>query len=198
MKEKTLAKKPEVTNKYAQKELDKAEAQFEAFNENVKSLTLDRMNEAPKEQTEPQTKMSTREAQKSDATWLTPKRTVSSAEKFNEKYRKDYEFAREYVRFIAENKELGGMIETWTKPFAGMDAEFWEVPCNRPVLGPRYLAERIKNCSYHRLSMDETKITGKDGYGAWTGSIVVDSIVQRLDAIPVSDKKSIFLGASSF
>jgi hypothetical protein len=198
MKEKTLNKKPEVSSKYAQKELDKAEAQFEKFNDEVKSMTLDRMNAAPKEESEPQTKMSAKEAQKTDALWLKPVRAITSKEKFNETHRKTYEFAKEYVKFIAENKELGGMIEMWTKPFPGLDAEYWEVPCNRPVMGPRYLAEQIKKCAYHRLSMDETRVTGKDGYGSWTGAMVVDNTVQRLDAFPVSEKKSIFLGASGF
>lgn len=198
MKEKALNKKPEVSSKYAQKELDKAEAQFEKFNDEVKSMTLDRMNAAPKEDSEPQTKISTREAQKSDGTWLKPVRRISSKEQFNETYRKAYEFAKEYVKFIAENNEvIGESICQWTKKFPGQDAEYWEVPVNKPVWGPRYLAERIKECTYHRLTMED-RPTSQEGVGTFYGTMAVDKIIHRLDAHPVSDKKSVFMGASSF
>ena len=36
-------------------ELDKAQEQFDAFDKNIKDLTLDRMNAATKEEVEPQT-----------------------------------------------------------------------------------------------------------------------------------------------
>jgi hypothetical protein len=192
-------KKPEVS-KSAQNELDKAEKQFEKFDEEVKSLTLDRMNAAPKQEAEPQTKLSQREIANSKEIYLKPKRTVSSREKFNEAHRADYEFAKELVYFTAENRELIGQhIELWTKPFPGMPAEEWDVPTNRPVWGPRYLAERIKGCTYHRLSMEESKgVMGSDHMGTYMGAVVVDSTIQRLDAHPASQRKSVFMGASGF
>lgn len=196
MKERS-AKKPEVSN-YAQKELDKAEAQFEKFHEEIKDMTLDRMNAAPKEESEQQTKISNREAQKRDGIWLKPKRTIHSKEKFNETYRKDYEFQKEYVKFMAENKEIiGETIDLWTKPFAGVDAEEWEVPANTVVQGPRYLAEQIKRACYHRFHMQDKAISS-DHAGTYFGTMTVDKTVQRLDAHPVSEQKSIFLGASGF
>lgn len=193
-----MAEKPKV-NSHAQRELDKTEAQFEKFDEQVKSLTLDRMNEAPKMETEQQTKISNRELQKNDGVYLKPDRAISCQDKFNEKYRDEYNFKKEYVSFIAENKEIiGESIELWTKPFAGVPAEFWKVPVNKKVNGPRYLAEQIKKCSYHRLIMNEQKITGSNQFGQEYGQLVVDSTVQRLDAHPVSERKSIFMGAASF
>lgn len=191
--------KPKVSSQFAQKELDKAEKQFERFEQEVKDCTLDRMNAAPKAEEEQQTKISNREAQKADGIWLKPKRTISSKEVFNENYRDEYNFKKEYVKFIAEHKEIiGETITLWTKKFAGIPAEEWEVPTNKVVWGPRYLAERIKECSYHRLRMDEQRMTGADGYGSYTGQLVVDNIVQRLDAMPVGERKSIFMGASGF
>lgn len=193
-----MAEKPKV-NSHAQRELDKTEAQFEKFDEQVKSLTLDRMNEAPKLETEQQTKLSNRELQKQDGIYLKPERSVSSHEKFNEKYRDDFNYMKEYVPFVAENKEIiGESIEVWTKSFAGIPAEYWRVPCNKKVWGPRYLAEQIKKCSYHRLIMNEQVIRGSNQFGQEYGQLVVDSTVQRLDAHPVSDRKSIFMGAASF
>ena len=206
MKQKSSMSKPKVSSSFAQSELDKAEKQFEAFNDNVKEMTHDRLNAAPKEEVEQQTKMSNREMQNSKDIYLKPKRSLPPGmdpksgykEKFNEKFRNDWNFAKEYVQFIAENREIiGENIELWTKPFPGIECEFWEVPVNKPVWGPRYLAEKIKKCTYHRLKMDEQRasnLLNSDSMGAYTGAIAVDTVVQRLDAYPVSQKKSVFMG----
>jgi len=194
-----MAKRPELNSSLGNQELDRAEKEFKAFDENIKELTMDRMNMAPKQDVEPQTKLSQKDIEKSKDIYLKPKRAISSREKFNEDYRKDYEFAKEYVQMVAENKEIiGECIEIWTKPFAGMPAEFWEVPVNKPIWAPRYLAEQIKRKNYHRLSMQEDKIVSQQGNFSYTGSIVVDSTIQRLDAHPVSERKSIFMGAQAF
>jgi hypothetical protein len=191
-------KKPRV-NSSSQKQLDEAEKQFEAFDQNIKDMTMDRMNAAPKPEAEPQTKMSQADIQKSNDVYLKPFKAIGSKEKFNEDYRNQYNFDKEYVQFIAENKEIiGETIELWTKPYAGMPAEFWQVPCNKPVWGPRYLAEQIKSKFYHRLVMRQNISAGADGMGQYYGSMAVDTTVQRLDAIPVSSRKSIFMGAKSF
>jgi hypothetical protein len=189
--------KPKSQNSTAEKELDKAEAQFQAFDENIKEMTLDRMNEAKKRDMEPQTKLSSQEIDKSKDIYLKPARAISSKEKFNEKFREDYNFQKEYVRFIAENKEIiGETIEVWTKPFPGMAAEFWQVPTNKPIWGPRYLAEQITKAKYHRFVMQDA-ITGQDGTAKYYGQMAVDTIIQRLDALPVSTRKSIFMGAAA-
>lgn len=196
---KEMTSKPEVSSKHAQNELDKAEKQFDKFNEEVKNLTLDRMNAAPKEESEQQTKLSQKEIEKSKDVYLKPKRSISSKEKFNEAFREDYNFAKEYVHFIAENKEvIGETINLWTKPFPGVPAEEWEVPTNKPLWGPRHLAEQIKRATYHRLVMHDTTPVGSDYAGTYVGTMVADTIVQRLDAHPVSSKKSVFMGASGF
>jgi hypothetical protein len=191
-----MTDKPKV-NSSAQKELDKAEKQFEAFDNQVKDLTLDRMNMAPKPELEPQTKLSQKDIEKSKDIYLKPIKTIGCRDKFNEDYRKDYEFAKEYVHFIAENKEIiGESIDIWTRPFAGMPAEEWLVPTNKPVWGPRYLAEQIKSKYYHRLVMQQSSVTGSDGMGTYHGSIVADTTIQRLDARPVGARKSVFTGAT--
>ena len=131
--------KPQV-NSSGQKELDKAEKQFEAFDQNVKEMTLDRMNAAPKKDAEP-IKMSQSEIEKSRDVYLKPHRQIGSAEKFNEKFREDYNFASEYVRFVPKNIEIiGETIDVWVKPFPGMPAQWWKVPTDKPIWSPRYLA----------------------------------------------------------
>lgn len=193
-----MTKKPEVKTSLAQQELDKAEKQFEAFDQNIKEMTLDRMNQAPKEESEAP-KLSQKDIEKSKDIYLKPTRSIGSKEKFNEVFRDEYNFSKEYVRFIPENKEIiGETIDIWTKPFPGMPAEEWKVPCGKPVWGPRYLAERIANCKYHRFVMQQNTILGADGMGQYYGSMAVDTTIQRLDAVPVNDRKSIFMSAASF
>ena len=186
-------------NSSAEKELDKAEKQFEAFDANVKELTLDRMRAAPKEESEPQTRLSSRELSKMPDHYLKPHKTIGCKEKFNEKYREAYEYAKVYVPFIAENKESpGDTIDIWTRPFAGLPAQEWLVPTGKPVWGPRFLAEQIKSKRYSRLVMKENNISGGDHAGQYFGTMAADTQIQRLDANPVNQSKSVFVGAGDF
>lgn len=194
----TELKTPKVNNA-GQQELDKAQKQFEKFDDEIKEMTLDRMNMTPKPDLEPQTKIANRDLDKKPQTYLKPDKVIGCRDKFNENYRKEYEFAKEYVNFIAENKEIiGETIDIWTRPFAGMSAEFWKVPTNKPVWAPRYLAEQIKRKCYHRLVMQENRTTGSDGMGQYYGSMAVDTTIQRLDALPVTSQRSVFMGANNF
>lgn len=193
-----MLEKPKVSSQSAQKEIDKVEKQFDQFKDQVEALTLDRMNEAPKEERVEQPQLSSREQEKIDILFIKPKRTISSREKFNENFRKDYNFSAERVNFKAENNEIiGESIEMWTKPYPGLPAEYWEIPVNRPVNAPRYVAEQIRRCTYHRLVMQDKTISS-DHMGSYYGTMVADTIKQRLDAHPVSERKSIFMGASGF
>lgn len=180
-------------------ETEKLQKQFDKFDEEVKEMTLDRMNMAPKEEKEEQTKLSSTQIAKSNELYLKPKRSIPSREKFNEKFREDYNFQKQYVNFIAENNEIiGESIDMWTKSFPGLPAEEWSVPTNKPVWAPRYVAEQIKSKSYHRLSMTN-QINGGDQQGnQYYGTMAVDNVIQRLDARPVSSRKSLFMGAESF
>jgi len=183
----------------SKKEIEEAKKQFDAQDENIKQMTLDRMNQAPVKEMEPQTQISQADLAKSKDIYLKPRRQIGSREKFNEDYRKDYEFQTETVRFVAENKEIiGESIEIWTKPFAGMPCQEWLVPVNKPVWGPRHLAERISGCKYHRFIMHQNTITSDDGMGQYHGGITVDTTINRLDAIPAKERRSIFMGASGF
>lgn len=177
----------------AQKQLDQAEENFKSFEGGIKNLTLDRMNEAPKLETEPQHQMSQNQIANSKDVYLKPDRVVSARDKFNEKFREQYNYLKQYVPFIAEHSELKGeVIETWTRPFGGMPAEFWKVPTNTPIWGPRYLAEQIKRKSYHRLVMQPT-LTNNLGGNQFYGQMAADTTIQRLDAHPVNKSKSVFM-----
>jgi hypothetical protein len=192
-----MTEKPKV-NSAAEKELIKVEEQFKEFDSQVKEMTQDRMNMAPKLELEPQTKIANRDLDKMKDIYLKPKKSIGSREKFNELYREQYNHSKEYVQFIAENKEIiGENIDLWTKPFAGMPAEEWDVPTNKPVWAPRYVAEQISRKFYHRLTMKENSI-GSDGMGSYYGTMAVDNTIARLDAKPVSSRRSVFMGGSNF
>lgn len=193
-----MAGRPKI-NSESQNELDKIEKQSDEFNQNIQTMTLDRMNAAPLTEQEPQTKIAQKDLDKIKDIYLKPKRTIGSKEKFDEKWRDKYNFEKEYVCFIAENKEIiGESIEMWTKPFPGMPAEFWEVPTNKRIYGPRYLAEQIHSRKYHRFVMQRNVSAGGDHMGEYYGSMAVDTTINRLDAQPTTTKKSIFMGESSF
>lgn len=195
-----MARSPRI-NSQGEQELVKAEKQLEKFEDQVKEMTMDRVNQlAPKaKETDAQIQLSQKQIEKSKETYLKPNKTIGCRDKFNEDYRSQYNYDKEYVHFIAENKEIiGETIDIWTRPYAGMPAEYWNVPTNKPVWGPRYLAEQIKRCYYHRLTMQEKKSYGSDGFGEWCGTMAVDTTVQRLDARPVSAGKSVFMGSNNF
>lgn len=178
-------------------ELKKMEKQIDAFDEGIKNLTENRQLPS-QQQTEMQTKLSQKEINNSTDVYLKPHKIIGSRDKFNEKFRDKLNQSKEYVKFIAENKEIiGETIDIWTRPFGGMPAEMWKVPVNKPVWGPRYLAEQIKRKYYHRLRMENTP-TSADNTAQYYGSMTVDTIVQRLDAHPVSNTTSVFTGARGF
>jgi hypothetical protein len=201
-----MAEKPNAKNSATQRELDKAEAQFDAFDKNIKDLNMDAMQHAPKQELEPQTKISQRDLDRNKPIYLKPKRSyppgvhpkTGEREKFNERFRDEYNFAREYVEFIAENIEIiGESIKLSLKKFPGTAIEDWEIPVNVPVMAPRMVAERLTGCGYHILKMED-RVTHSEGFGTFTGQMVAKSKVQRLDARPVSSRRSLFMGNSDF
>jgi hypothetical protein len=194
-----MSKQPKIDGPEVQKEMEKIEKQFDAIDNQAKSMTLDKANEAPKQDAEPINKLSSQEIDKSKDIYLKPKRRIASQEKFNEKFREDYNFQKEYVRFIPEHRELiGEVIEMWTKPFAGIPAEEWSIPTGKPIWAPRYVAEQIKRCSYHRFVMQQNVAIEANQMGQMYGAMAVETTVQRLDALPVSTRKSVFMGAGGF
>ena len=156
------------------------------------------MNQAPKLELEPQTKIAQKDLEKVHQLYLKPSKSIPDKAKFKEDFRKEWEFAKEYVNFIAEHKEcIGDTIEMLTKPYPGVPAEYWEIPSNKPLWAPRYVAEQLKRRFYHRMRTEDRAI-GNDRNGQYYGQMVVDMTIPRLDAHPISSRKSIFMGASNF
>jgi len=192
-----MAQKPNV-NSAARKEMDKSEKQFDDFQEQVSALTLDRMNKAPLQEVEPQTKIAQRDIAKSKDVYLKPIRSIGSKEKFNEEYRDQWNHDKEYIHMVFENREvIGETIDCWTKPYAGVPAEEWMLPTNKPVWVPRYVAKQIAKCKYHRMRTED-RTTNAEGGMTYYGSMVVDQTIARLDAYPAQKETPMFMGASGF
>lgn len=192
-----MTQKPRVSSS-AEKELDRVEEQFKEFDNQVKDLTMDRLNETPKQEVIPQTQLTELDKRNAKDIYLKPKRMIGCADKPNEKFKDKMAYDKEFVQFVAENREIiGENIEIWTRPYPGMAAEYWEVPVNKPVWGPRYLAEQIKRKFYHRLVMQQS-ISGAEGGHSFYGNMVADTTIQRLDAHPVNQRRSLFMGNGAF
>lgn len=171
-------------------------AKSDAFDNQVKEMNIDAMNRAPIQDYEPP-KVSQKEIQDSNI-YIKPKRWIADNQKFNPRFEKDWEYAKQYVQCIPIHNELrGDLIEFWTHPFGGKGAEFWQLPSDKPVWIPRYAAEQLTKCKYHRLKMDQSKTQGADGNGTYFGQMISETTIHRLDAAPVNTGRSIFMGAAA-
>jgi len=195
--------KPKVNNA-GEEELKKMGEKFDSFQEEVKSLSYNNGLSIPVKEQEQQTKMSNREILRAPEIFLKPKKSIGSPQRFNESFRSMWNFQKEFVRFIAENIEAKGepISDIWTRPFGGVDAELWDVPVNKPVWGPRYLAEQIKRKSYTRLKMDADadarNYVNSDSNAQYYGRVVHDTRVQRLDAMPAPETVTVSGFQSNF
>jgi len=64
-------------------------------------------------------------------------------------------------------------------------------------MGSKISSRQLKRCSYHRFS-DATDLHTNGSLWQYYGQMAADTTIQRLDAIPATKRKSIFMGANSF
>jgi hypothetical protein len=178
-------------------ELQKMQKQLDNFENQVKDLTLDRMNQAPNEEKKDPA-ISKKDLEKAGENYIKPTRWIADNQKFNPKFEGEWEYQKQYVKCIpTHNESRGDLIEFWTHPFGGKGAEFWQVPSDKPVWMPRYAAEQLTKCKYHRLRMEEKSHRNSDHTGTYFGTMVADTTVQRIDCHPVNSQKSVFMGAAA-
>lgn len=148
--------KPKVQSPELKKEIDKLDTSLNAMHTEAKQDNDVSFIQTHNYDLEEQTKKSSRELSKENIIHLTPSKWLADGQKFNEAFRKDWEFAKMRVNFIAEHREMKGeRVELWTHEFGGVGAEFWRVPVNCVVNGPRYLAEQMHKNGYKSKVMDE-------------------------------------------
>jgi hypothetical protein len=190
------SKKPRV-NTEGQRELEKVEDQIKTFSESMVTAGEERAS-LPVREMEPQTKLSQSEINKSNILYLKPKRTFPSREKFNEKYRADFNYQSEYVDFIAENHEVKGeSIDFCVKKFPGQPIEEWVVPVNKEVSAPRYVKERIQECGYTIFTTADNTVASEGGV-KYYGQIVAEERRARLSAREISRVSRISMSTKIF
>jgi hypothetical protein len=193
--------RPPKVNAEGQKELEKTEKQIQSIETQVKSVNFDETRTAKRHESEPQTKLAQSEMDKAPEIYLKPRRSYppgvnpknGEIEKFNEKFRDEYNKAREYVEFVAENYEVIGESPTlWIKKFPGTNLEEWVVPVNKPVWAPRYVKDRLQDCGYTVFKSTQSSKT-EEGIN-YNGYLEVQERKNRLDAREPSKKRSIYMG----
>ena len=195
-----MARKPNV-NAEGQVELEKTGEQIEGMEAKAKSINLDQTILATRKETEPQTKIAQSDSQKMPEIYLKPKRTyppgvhpkTGAVEQFNEKFRAEYNFQKEYVEFIAENNEvIGESINLWIKKFPGTNLEEWVIPVNKPVWAPRMVKERIEECGYTVFRATQT-LKSEEGIN-YNGYLEIQERKNRLNAREAPRQKKLYMG----
>jgi hypothetical protein len=187
-KDNTMDKQPKV-NSEAQKQLDQVAQKLDAFQEQAREFNpFSGLTNV--EAGDPQTKISTREANAQDAIYVKPVRSIKRPQggkdkatvHWDEKWRAQHDEDWKYVKCIVENNELiGEAVECWTAKWGCDPAHFWKIPVNKPVMIPKLLAEQLSKCQYHRLKMSDN--AEKVNY--INSQMVADHVVRRIDARPV-------------
>lgn len=173
--------------------MEKEEEQFNEFHQTIKEF--DPLNmQAPQEEVEQQTKLSKRETKRSDAPTLSPIRTIARRNDdkaktyWDEKHAKAREFDRQYVKIIAENREIvNEMIELWTGKYGCDPLEFWNIPVNKPVYVPRYVADNINKAKYHVMVMEDKYTGGSKDTVQFVGAMVASKTRNRLAILSCAD-----------
>jgi len=185
--------RPPRVNSDGMKSLEKTAVQLDTFNEQVASFNPFDNQKKPTEQEE-QTKLSKREMKAMDAPVMKPLKSITDRAKFNEAYRKQWEYAWEYIKVIVENYEIPGeKISHWTHRFAGHPAHYWEVPVNKPVYVPRLLADQLSKCRYNKIVMQDRPVpVGGDEMGnTYLSGLAVQETKNRIDVRPVGESFSL-------
>lgn len=174
--------KLKVSTGVAQKEIDRLDAEFNAKQQQMSSLSQDEMNKAPIAETEHQTKLSKQEVKQYDAPEIKPSQTIPGIGKRKPEQDNLRRRAWELVKVVAENCEvIGEKIELWHKaPFSGEPCTFWQIPVNKPIYIPRFLADHLMTRNYHRLVMQETPVENNQ-YGQVIGQMIASETRRRLD-----------------
>lgn len=186
--------RPRKIKSVSELELQKAEKTFESFSDQVKELSSPPLSESTlekrKEDADFQTKLSKQEIKHDKTPYLKPERYISSSpkEKFNPLWEKLRERDREYVKVIVENNEVKGeSVALWYKKWPTDNAEFWQVPVNKPVYIPRGVADQLAKCRYNRLTTAErpmqqvlAEASAEGGIGI-SQTLVVKETHRRID-----------------
>ena len=123
--------------------------------QSLKELTVDKINETPDVELEPQTKLTNRQlADSLGCKYIEPLSKLKAIGTLPEKLRKQHARDWEYVKGIYENiNEIGQAITFSLCLYPGDPDCVWKIPANTPVYVPRMVANHLENVQqYHTFS----------------------------------------------
>ena len=111
---------------------------------------------APEVEQQPAVEMSYKDFKATDAPVITFSRAFAAPGKPNPKCEAERRRGWQYVKCICENFEVfGETIELWQCRWPGDPHSFWQVPVNKPIYLPRFVAEHLASRKYHRFKMED-------------------------------------------
>ena len=107
--------------------------------QDLSELTVDKINQAPVIEPEPQTKLTNKQlADSMGLLYIEPIRKMPPFGTLPEKLKKEHARDWEYVKGIYENIEsMGESAEFWYVKYPGDPDCLWRIPANIPVFVPR-------------------------------------------------------------
>lgn len=186
-------------NSEGQRELEKVETQLIRTVEETKKIDPLSAREKLKHiEHDEQTKLSTKQLQDNVIVLKPTKYLMAVGQKFNEDFRDDYNYAKQYVQFVYEHQEeKGSTLEMWTKPFPGVPAELWLIPANKPISAPRYVKEQIERMNYITRKYVEKAEIGSDFMGTYHGVLEAETVQDRAITRDIPKTKRVFIGRPS-
>lgn len=121
---------------------EKIVRQVEDFSNAVQDMR-NAMNKTPEAVSERQMKVTSFQKQFPDALYLEPKHRIPTKGVRNSEKDKNKDYLHEYVVGIFESQLVGSKLTLWKDGLPGDDFCMWEIPVNRPVGIPRFLAQHL-------------------------------------------------------
>jgi len=184
------------------KDTEKAVKEVMSLHKDMNELTVDRINEtAPAlKESEPQTKLSTRELAKNEnIRYIEPIRKLQPFGHLPEKWKKERDYDWEYVKGIFENEvSRGEPIRFTFSKWPGDPDCVWEIPSNVPVYVPRMIAKHLSGEMDPRTGMQSMQYHTFDTIRKAESQIRKDDLMENFVATgTVSRGKFRALGAFS-
>lgn len=126
--------------------------------EDLATLTIDKINEIAPEADPKPVELSDRErAALENALYIEPKRKLKAFGTLPEKLKREHQHAWEYVKGMFENYIVNNEPLTfWLSLYPGDPDCLWEIPPNRPVYIPRHVAKHLEEVmKYHSFDFLE-------------------------------------------
>lgn len=138
------------------KDLENIAKKTAELTEEMSQLTVDKINEIAPEPTLDELKLTAKQkASDEGVIFVEPKRKFKGLGKLPEKLKREHARAWEYVKGIYENYVVNNEpVRFWHNgDFPGDPDCLWEIPSNKPVYVPRFIAKHLEECQkYHQFT----------------------------------------------